>query len=140
MTTKLPPTTAGIARDFNRSNTLEIAFVAALTDIGYAPIDAAARASRWLAEEARGELAPWWVENRKTGNGTFLSTAAQTISIARLASEVFMADDPGDGVLVSDDDPGDGPADDIKPASRMGVIHIAGIVEAIDALFNKPRE
>jgi hypothetical protein len=139
LSTRLGEAGPGVARAFTRKNALEIAFIAALVDIGRAPTEAAIIAADWLAKEARGQLAPWWVENSANGKGTFLSTAAETITVAGLAREIFIADDAGEGVLVSDDDPGDGPAE-VKPATRIGVIHVAAIIDRIDALFDKARK
>ncbi|WP_442756602.1 hypothetical protein ACNHKD_08385 [Methylocystis sp. JAN1] len=114
---------------------MEIAFIAALVDIGRAPIVAVAIAERWLAKEARGELAPWWVENSFSGEGRFLGSSVEKITLAQLSASAPFHDDIGEGEIVSDETDTSGSSSGCKPATRLAAIHIAELVGRVDALF-----
>jgi hypothetical protein len=129
---KLSETSAGVARDFTRVNALEISFIVPLTDVGYSPSLASAKAHEWIAAEAKGKLPPWYVENRYTSENILCSTAAETgddgrsVSLAEWATT--LADEIEGGWRAEESNPQ-------RPATRLAVIHLKEIIRRVDELF-----
>lgn len=136
LNSKLPKTSAGVARDFTRVNALEISFITALVAIGRAPIVAGEIVSDWVKREKKGDLPPWWVENPKTGNGTFLAEAPEKMTVAQFFRDDTFADDIGSGELLNENS--DLHAKGHKSASCISFIHVADIVRRVDELFSAP--
>jgi hypothetical protein len=65
--TEYAETTPGVARELSYENTLEIAFVAALTRAGLTPIDAGERAQQMITYAKEGVLPAFYVLNPITG-------------------------------------------------------------------------
>src|SRR5690349_7222807 len=57
----LPETTQGVARPMTRRAALEIAFMAALNDLGVSAAEASQMARDFAVEERKGSLRPWFI-------------------------------------------------------------------------------
>lgn len=73
LATNFAKTTPGVALELSRENALDIAFMTALTQIGYKPGQAKPYVQRWLQEEREGILKPYWASTfGQRTNGIFL--------------------------------------------------------------------
>jgi hypothetical protein len=123
LTTKLKPVEPPTAREFTRQNALEIAFLSALVDIGYKPLDAKRRTKEWLRLEKDDELHPYWAENRKRGCGEFFSNP----ELGFVDLSTMLSDGIGGGW-------GKDEGEHLN-ATHIAVIHVAEIVRRVDTLF-----
>jgi hypothetical protein len=127
---QLAETTPGVARRISRRAALEVAFMAALTDIGFDAAAASTIAHEYVVREQRGDLEPWLLCDPVTGK--VVRVGDHTAKKASISSLLGMfGDDVGE--RVGDD----APAAMNEPAqgTRFAVVHLAGLVKRIDALF-----
>ena len=125
----VPETTPGVARTMTRSVALQIAFMAALTDVGFDTEDASMRARTFAEFVGARNPKQWFIFDPVTGNELLFGDKGAESSIASLL-EMFAE---GEGELVDSPDA----TEQIIPTTRLRIVHIGGIVSRIDRLFGK---
>jgi hypothetical protein len=131
--TKMPKSHQGIPLELGKRNALEVAFMAALTSVGFDPYASMPEVARWLNEIGGDKFASLWVANPRAAKppgsplGRGFGNPKTSFDHLKLESGLADEDSPagwhGDSVVEP------------KPATTLVMIDRAEIVRRIDALF-----
>jgi hypothetical protein len=122
-------TTQGVPRPITRRAALEVAFIAALTDVGVDVAAAAEIAQQYVMLEAKDKLPAWLIHDPVTGAFQPCSEQGAMTSISTMLR--LFGDDEGELVANNGSPAWNEPAH----GTRFSVIHLAGVVKRIEALF-----
>jgi DNA-binding transcriptional ArsR family regulator len=137
--TDMPPTTPGVAQELSRENALEVAFLAAVAEVGADPYyGTRLEVLRWLREEKSGKLTPAWAANPQAARAKALKGGQPIGQGFRNFAEANV----GKLALNLRDEPTQIPRQgkaghETKPATVLVLIDRAEIVRRIDTLFEK---
>lgn len=137
--TYMPETTPGVAQELSRESALEIAFLAAVAEVGANPYyGTRLEVKRWLLEEKSGKFPPAWAANPQAARVKALKGGQPIGQGFRNFAEANV----GKLALTLPDEPAWLPTQgkavrESKPATVLVLVNRAEIVRRIDELFEK---